>query len=157
MREWRFERSREGPQEAACHETLWPIPGNLTGRQMNSIFLNLPSLLRVLSGDSWSVTRNQVFVRVICSLSNSCYPIRCHELPLGSLSIRVKSRLTRRKHSQVSPVESCASGTLQKPHLAPTLKDASVAYSPLPFLWHSLLFLFLLRLLLALCVLLHVE
>lgn len=150
----RCERSREGPQEAACNEMVRPIPGNLGGRQMSSVFLNLCSLLKALSGDSQSVTRNQVLVRVICLLSNSCYPIHGRELPLGSLSVRVsKSGLTAAKHSQLSPAESGASPTPPKPRPVPMLKDASVIYSPLPFLWHSLICLFLLRLLLGLHVL----
>lgn len=87
MRGQRREGSRDGPQKAACPAMGGPVPGNLTGRQMNSIFLNLFSLLQVLSGDSLSVTRNQVLVGVICLLSNSCYPIHCYEMPLGNLSV----------------------------------------------------------------------
>lgn len=79
-RGWRHENSREGPQEVACNEVAWPVPGNLIGRQMNRFFLNLFSSLKMLSSDTQSVTRNQVSVWAICLLSNSCYPIHGLEL-----------------------------------------------------------------------------
>lgn len=134
-----------------------PFPGSLPGRQLAGIFLNLFSLLKVLSGDSQSVTRNQVLVWVICLLSNSCYPIHCHELPLGSLSARVrKSGLTRRKHSQLSPGELCVTNTAKTPpraHIKGCICDMFT--SPLPVAQTSLplpppSFS-------SLCVLLHVE
>lgn len=59
-------KGAEGPQEAACDEMAWPIPGNVIRRQMNSFFLNLFSLLKVLSSDTQSVTRNQVFGLSAC-------------------------------------------------------------------------------------------